>query len=81
MKVNFLVIIFLDTWIHFNALAGQMPASLTKPVAAPTKVSVAKNLSISGNLQHRGWGPMSVGGPEKAINGTGITGTAGAHKH
>ena len=81
MKTKFFITIFLGTWIHFNTLAGQMPVSPASPVAAPAKVPVVKNPAISGNLQNRGVGTMSVGGPAKAMKGTGaITGAAGAHK-
>ena len=57
-------------------------ATVAKPAAAPTKEMATKSPVIKENLQKRGVGPMSVGGPAKATKGTGvITGTAGAHKH
>jgi hypothetical protein len=83
MKAKFFLIILLGAWINFNALAsGQLPVSPARPVVAPAKVPAVKNPVINGNRPNHGWGPISVGGPAKATQGTGaVTGTAGAHKH
>lgn len=83
MKAKLLTSLFFGA-LTFHVLAsGQISGAsgAGKPPAVQTKQMTIKNPAITGNIQNRGVGPMSVGGPAKTTKGTGgLAGTAAAHK-
>lgn len=79
MKSKFLTSLFFGA-LTFHVLASGA-SSTGKPPAPQSKQTTINNPAVTGNIQNRGVGPMSVGGPAKTTKGTGgLAGTAVAHK-